>query len=143
MQKVRNKSLTKVSRSKRKRASLGSMQVKRVCKIKTKANTSFEKCLQDITGKYSDLFNFLFRSPRWYYWLKSKKVVRRMSVVSVNIPGSVGISVSESPVGIQPPGKSPNESDGCEVSIPKADAVGNVSAQSRGAPETRSGCVRN
>ena len=47
-----------------------------------------------------------------------------MSVVSVNIPEHVGISVSPSPVGIPVPGKSPNEWADYKVSTPKDDAVG-------------------
>ena len=47
-----------------------------------------------------------------------------MYVVSVNIPGNIGISVSERPVEIPTPGKSPNESDGYEVSTNEADAAG-------------------
>ena len=46
-----------------------------------------------------------------------------MSVVSVNTPGNIGISVSGSPVGIPPHEKSPNELDGGKVSMTKADAV--------------------
>ena len=46
-----------------------------------------------------------------------------MSVLSVNIPGNLGISVSESPAGIPAPGKPPNESDGYKVSMPSSDTV--------------------
>ena len=46
-----------------------------------------------------------------------------MSVVSVNIPERVGISVSESPVGIPAPEKSPDELAGYRVSMPNSDAA--------------------
>ena len=46
-----------------------------------------------------------------------------MSAASVNIPGNVGISVSESQVEIPAPEKSSNELDGYKVSMPKSDAV--------------------
>ena len=66
-----------------------------------------------------------------------------MSVVSVNLPGHVGISVAESPVGIPAPDKSPNQLGGYRESTPKSDAVEKASTQSRETPGERSGCVRN
>ena len=66
-----------------------------------------------------------------------------MSVVSVQFPANNGVSVSENPIEIPTPERSPNELDGYKVSMGKADAVRNVSTQSRKTPETKSGCVRS
>ena len=66
-----------------------------------------------------------------------------MADVSVNLPEHVGISASESPVGIPAPEKPPIELDGYKGSMSKHEAVWNVSTQSRITPGDKSGCVRN
>ena len=66
-----------------------------------------------------------------------------MYVVSVNLPERVGISVSEGPVGIPAPEKSPNQLAGYSEFMPKSGAVWDVSTQSRKTSETKSGRVRN
>ena len=52
-----------------------------------------------------------------------------MSVVSVQVPENIGVSVSENAIGIPAPERSPNELDGYKVSMWKADAVGKCLGQ--------------
>ena len=66
-----------------------------------------------------------------------------MSVISVSVPGRVGISELEIPVVAPVPGEPPAELDGRKLFTPKSDAAGNVAAQSREMPETKSGRVRS
>ena len=66
-----------------------------------------------------------------------------MSVVSVRIPGNVGVSASGNPIEIPVPERSLGELDGYKVSMDKADAVENVATQSWKTSETKHGCVRS
>ena len=74
-------------------------------------------------GSIRTCLSVLFRSSEWHYGLKSRKVVRGMSVVSVQIPENIGVSASGNPIEIPTPERSPNEFDWCKVSTNKADAV--------------------
>ena len=66
-----------------------------------------------------------------------------MSIVSLHMPGDVGLSMSEQPNEIPTPDKSPGELDGCRKSMPKEDALGNGSAQPRKKFGTKSGRARS